>query len=303
MKKLNITWEGVNDTTGYLFSFAKALSCAVKNSPYSELSEDIVATSGFAFRMWVHPELCPSAMSIWEFNKQPEWIASGGLDTTYSECLFQPDDISEQKRIEIMPTIKASIDNNLAVISWDIGVLEWGLITGYDDERQKFTTLSIIGAEDEMDYSLLGRREMPMLNVVTIKGINNKKQEDIIADTLKLAKAHLSGEEWCDNIKGLAAYHVLIQFFEIDDKQYAAGWNMEYYLGTYAALKWYAYKFFEKYNLSELSDLYKNVYEAWQKAYELKKTTDLTDANNCKVIAQLLRTAQECEKQALILMN
>jgi hypothetical protein len=51
MKKLNITWEGVNDTTGYLFSFAKALSCAVKNSPYSELSEDIVATSGFAFRM------------------------------------------------------------------------------------------------------------------------------------------------------------------------------------------------------------------------------------------------------------
>jgi hypothetical protein len=242
-------------------------------------------------------------MSIWEFNKQPEWIASGGLDTTYSECLFQPDDISEQKRIEVMPTIKASIDNNLAVISWDIGVLEWGLITGYDDERQKFATLSIFGAEDEMDYSLLGRREMPMLNVVTITGINNKKQEDIIADTLKLAKAHLNGEEWCDNIKGLAAYPALIQFFEMDDKQYAACWNMEYYLGTYTALKWYAYKFFEKYDLSELRDLYKTVYEAWQKAYELKKTTDLTDANNCKVIAQLLRTAQECEKKALILMN
>ncbi len=30
MKKLNITWEDVTDPTGYLFSFAKSLACAVK---------------------------------------------------------------------------------------------------------------------------------------------------------------------------------------------------------------------------------------------------------------------------------
>ena len=33
MKKMNITWDGIYDSTGYLFSFAKALFCAVKNSP------------------------------------------------------------------------------------------------------------------------------------------------------------------------------------------------------------------------------------------------------------------------------
>ena len=60
MKKLDVTWNDVHDSTGYLFSFAKSLSCAVKNSPYSELSEDIVATSGFAFRMWISADLCPS---------------------------------------------------------------------------------------------------------------------------------------------------------------------------------------------------------------------------------------------------
>ena len=58
MKKLNITWDGVFDSTGYLFSFAKALCCAVKNSPFSERAEEIVASSGFAFRMWVSPDLC-----------------------------------------------------------------------------------------------------------------------------------------------------------------------------------------------------------------------------------------------------
>ncbi len=32
MKELNITWEGVHDDTGFLFSFAKSLSCAVKKA-------------------------------------------------------------------------------------------------------------------------------------------------------------------------------------------------------------------------------------------------------------------------------
>ncbi len=67
MKKLDITWEGIEDPTGYLFSFAKSLAAVVKNSPYTDLFEDIIATSGFAFRMWVDRELCPSATSIWEF--------------------------------------------------------------------------------------------------------------------------------------------------------------------------------------------------------------------------------------------
>jgi len=33
-EKINITWEEIHDATGYLFSFAKSLSCAVKNSPW-----------------------------------------------------------------------------------------------------------------------------------------------------------------------------------------------------------------------------------------------------------------------------
>lgn len=44
MKKLDITWEGIEDPTGYLFSFAKSLAAVVKNSPYTDLFEDIIAT-------------------------------------------------------------------------------------------------------------------------------------------------------------------------------------------------------------------------------------------------------------------
>ena len=40
MKKLNITWDGVKDTTGYLFSFAKALValCHFMNSSSTDIS-------------------------------------------------------------------------------------------------------------------------------------------------------------------------------------------------------------------------------------------------------------------------
>lgn len=39
MKTLNVTWDGIQDPTGYLFSFAKSLSCAVKHSPWPEYAE------------------------------------------------------------------------------------------------------------------------------------------------------------------------------------------------------------------------------------------------------------------------
>jgi hypothetical protein len=303
MKKLDITWDGIHDTTGYLFSFAKSLSAAVKNSPYAELSEDIIATSGFAFRMWVHAELCPSAMSIWAFNKQKPWLESGGLICGYIERMWGQDDIEEARRLEAVELIKKSIDNGIAAISWDIGVPEWGLITGYDDETQMLGTLSVTGAAGEMTYNLLGKRELPILNVLTVTGKSDKKQEDIVKDTLGLAASHLNGEEWCDNAKGLAVYPVMISFFEIDNPEYRLCWNMEYYLGTYAALKWYAWKFFEKYNLNELCKLYQKVHDCWQEAFDIKKSSDLSVDGNAKKIAELLNIAYECEKQAVLLMK
>ena len=304
MKKLTITWDNITDSTGYLFSFAKSLACAVKNSPYSNLAEDIVATSGFAFRMWVSPDLCPSATSIWEFHEQKPWVENGGLTCNYTERLWDSDNIEEERRLAAIEQIKQSIDNGIAAISWDIGVPEWGLITGYDDETQKFATLSINGSTDEMEYALLGKRELPILNVLTITGKSEKGTKNIVEDTIKLAKTHLTGGEWCDsNAKGLEAYPALIKHLESENTDLALSWNMEYFLGTYASLKWYAWKFFEKYQLSELALCYKKVYECWQKAFELKKSSDLSLAENRANIANLLKESEAAEKDALKLMN
>lgn len=301
-KQLDITWEGIQDSTGYLFSFAKSLACAVKNSPWPEYAEDIVAASGFAFRMWVSPDLCPSATSIWDFESQKPWVENGGLTCDYVGRYWEQEDIEEERRLEAIKIIKASIDRGIPAVSWDIGVPEWGLITGYDDDRQVLYTLAITMERPEMPYNVLGKRELPILSVLTVTGCTGKSKEDILQDTMKLAVSHLKGEEWCDNAKGLDAYPALIRIFK-ENPDIAASWNAEYFLGTYGALKEYACKYFEKYNMPELSRLYRDVYNFWMEAFVIKRNEDATQPEVRARIASLLESAYEKEVKAVEIME
>lgn len=301
-KNLEVSFEGVHDSTGSLFSFAKCLAAAVKNSPYDGLAEDIVATSGFAFRMWLAPDLCPSGTSIWSFDGQKPWVENGGLQCSYVGRYWGQEEIEEEKWQEAVAVIKASIDSGIPAVSWDIGVPEWGLITGYDEEAEVFHTLPITGSKDTMDYKLLGKREIPILSVLTITGITEKEQKKIIADTVKLALSHLEGSEWCENIKGIEVYREFIPHFG-DKFNPEASWNLEYYLGTYGGLKYYAWRFFEKYGLRDLADCYKKVYEAWGEAFRIKTGKDITEEKAREEIRNYLQTAYETEKKAMELMR
>ncbi|NLC68201.1 MAG: hypothetical protein GX754_05340 [Clostridiaceae bacterium] len=311
-KQLNISWDGIQDATGYLFSFAKSLSCAVKNSSWPEYAEDIVATSGFAFRMWVSADLCPSATSIWSFDCQKPWVENGGLLCDYVGRYWNQERIEKEKRLEAIRNVKSSIDRGIPAISWDIGVPEWGLITGYDDAIQMFYTLPINAEKAdptssayntvEMPYDVLGKREIPILSVLTITGKSDKTKEDILHGTIKLAVNHLKGGEWCDNAKGLDAYPALIRIFE-ENPGFAASWNAEYFLGTYGALKEYAYKYFEKVGMIELAEIYKAVFNAWMEAFKIKTNEDATAAEVRERIASLLNSAYKNEEEAVKVME
>ncbi|MDD4263852.1 MAG: hypothetical protein PHI65_05090 [Firmicutes bacterium] len=304
MTNLDINWEnGIYDRTGYLFSFAKSLGTAVKNSPFKEVAEDIIATSGFAFRMWVAEDLCPSATSIWSFDEQKRWVENGGLLCNYVGRYWGQDYIEEERRLQALSLIKKSIDNGIPAVSWDIGVPEWGLITGYDDKAQLVKVLDVSGKKGEMAYNLLGKRELPVLSVLTITGKSQKLQDTILIDTLKLAVYHLSGQEWCDNAQGLQAYPAFIKHFDDNSNPNEWSWNMEYYLGTYGGLKYYAYRYIEKTNLTDLAELYKDIYDLWQKAFDLKKGVCLDISKARTEIAKLLKTAYDKELKAFELMQ
>ena len=304
MKRVNVNFESTTDTTGYLVSLANCLSASLRCGVYEEYADDIIATSGFAFRMWVDAGLCPSATSIWEFKKQKQWVESGGLTCDYVERMWGEDNIKEERRIHGIEIIKKSVDSGIAAVVWDISGGEWGLVTGYDDETRTLYTLKIFGNESEVPYEKLGQLDLPILSVLTVTGKTNKTKADIIADTQKLALSHLRGEEWCDNAKGISAYDTLIDFIE-EKLTVDTVWNLEYYLGTYAALKWYAWKFFEKYGKTELADIYKSVYISWQSAFDYKKKNEdiILDKPARNSIGDFLRGAKASEEKAMVLLE
>jgi hypothetical protein len=302
MKKLDITWDGVTDPTGYLFSFAKALSRAVQASPWHEYAEDIIATSGFAFRMWVAEDMCPSATSIWKWDDQKPWVESGGIACSYVGRVWGQEDIEEQKRLEAIEVIKRSIDQGIPAVVWDIGVPEWGLVTGYDDKRETFVTLAINLSEGGMAYDTLGKREIPILSALTVTGTTGKPRGEILKDTIKLALGHLRGEEWCDNAKGLSAYPAILKFLEkgLDPED---SWTTEYCLGTYAALKYHGWKYFEKEKQEPLAELYQAVYQSWQEAFTVKTNEDIRQTAARERIAEALASAYRHEQEAVKVME
>lgn len=297
MKKVEFTWNGIEDSTGYLWSFAKSLATAVKGSPYSELYEDIIATSGFAFRMWVAEDLCPSALSIWSFAKQKEWVENGGLICGYVERLWDQEDKEQECLDQAVELVKESIDAGIVAVSWDISGCEWGLVTGYEEESRTFATAKMDGSEETIPYEKLGKLELPILSVLTIRGRQERTQEEITKGMLALAVSHLQGEEWCDNKQGLEVYPALIDCInnQLNEER---TWNLEYYLGTYGALKKYALNYFEKYDLKELAESYRIVYKMWMQAFETGKSKNVLDGEVKKELVEYLQRAYEAELQA-----
>lgn len=213
----------------------------------------------------------------------------------------------ETKPFCVIPEFKSSINNGIPAISWDTGLPEWGLITGYDEDGQMFSILSIVEddspASSQMPFAQLGKREIPLLSVLTITGKSDKTEENILYDTKKLAVSHLTGAEWSDeNASGLEAYPALIRHFE-EDFNPDLSWNMEYFLGTYGALKYYAWKYFEKIKETELATIYKAVFEAWQEAFEIKTSQDISQLEVRVRISTLLKSAHENEIQAVDIMS
>lgn len=303
MKQLTVTFDNITDTTGYLFSLTKSFAAALTTSPYKAYADDIIAASGFAFRMWADPkELCPSATSIWEFGRQKEWFENSGLICNYTERLWGEDMLEEERRLQAVQMIKKSIQSGTAAVAWDISGCEWGVITGYDDTAGRFFTLKIDNTRGELPYEKLGLLEIPILSVLTVSGTKEKSADQILADTKKLALSHLKGEEWSENAAGLAVYDTLIQF--VTERLSAdTAWNLEYYLGTYAALKWYAWKFFEKYQETELASLYQTIYEAWKAAFDIKCSQDVTKQEVQEQLANQLFIAQKTEQDAVKWMS
>ncbi len=306
MKSLPITWNPVPDTTGYLHTLAKSVAAILCHSSLSAAAEDVVAAAGFAHRMWVAADLCPSAMSIWDFSRQTAWFANAGLSCDYVSRMWEEGAFEEERRTAAITQIKSGIDRGIGSTAWDVGRCEWGIIRGYDDTEALLEVLKPDGNTVTLQYDRLGNLDIPILSVLTPRAYEPKPADILVRDTITLAASHLRGEEWSGgNVSGMAAYDTLIAC--VESGEFDSAWNLDYYLGTYAALKSHAAAFYDRHRADHpscdaLTAEYRTVSDAWHHAYRCK-ISDTGHTDKRGVILNALRTAQSAEARALAVMQ
>lgn len=302
MKRIDLTLTAPpKETTGFLHTFASSLLGVLSVAPFATDPDDSVATTGFAFRIWIDAkEFCPSAMSIWNYGLMPKGVRNAGYACTYDSRLWGETAVELERRQQAHAHIKASIDRGIPAIAWDLGVAEWGLIVGYDDTRMQYAYIDVTG-EGMLDYDKLGQREIPILSVLTVTDKIPVDKTEQLESTLRIAASHARGGEPCDNASGLAAYDALLDLCQQDVQE--NDWSWQYTLGTFCDLRYFAWQYLQKAaaadpSLAAAAGRYHDVYAAWRQAYDAH-ASKLTSAEKREAIHGQMKKAAAAERSGI----
>ena len=178
----------------------------------------LMGSSAFAFRMNVSEVLCPSAMSVFDWSADlPEAVEQAGYACNQIIRLWDEDSLEEERRSNAHAAILAGIGDGVPAVVWDIHDAEWGLVIGYDEERQTYTTLTNRGQTSSLSYDRLGHNGIDILSVTIPGKPNHRPREDAVRNSLIAAIAHAEGKEWTERPayqNGLAGYDLWATVFE-----------------------------------------------------------------------------------------
>ena len=214
------------------FSFTHMLASSLAASGCNLDRKLITGASGFAFRIWIHETMCPSAMSTFDFAALLRaGVEFCGYTCTHIIRLWDQVNMESERREQAHEAIKLAVDCGHAPVVWDIGIPEWGLIKGYDDEMQVYETIDCFGRQGAMPYVQLGKREIPILSVTIPGKATGQSLYELAPRALAAAISHAHGLEIRFGIvNGLEAYPVWAALIKSSDQ---TGFNSQYYAGIY----------------------------------------------------------------------
>ena len=297
----NVKWYD-ND---FSFSFTKSLYTSLRYVGYNVSSMQIAAKSGFAFRIWVAKSLCPSAMSIFDWELLKKGVEQCGFEVAHITRLWHEEHLEVERREQAHIAIRKAVDDGIPAIVWDVGIPEWELITGYDDERQEYSGLSVTGQSTVLSYDKLGRREIPILSV-TIPGKPIELTEtESVKSTLQIAVAHAHQNEWEDRPEyqdGLQAYKVWSQAM---GNVTADDWPSRYYIQTYECMRRYAAEYLlglakDINGLESAAHYYQEVHSHLSALLSLRNDSSFLNQMVIAQMQELILKAGETEEQGIV---
>lgn len=195
---------------GIVHSYMKSLATALHALGDENGPGWWMGVTGWAFRIWTADTLCPSAMSMFDFNRiLPQAIEQLGYEPVYASRLWDEGNEAEAKQAQAHAAIVEGIKRGVPAVVWDLQDGEWGLITGYDDGREAYITLTHTGVTSTLPYENLGRNGIDILAVSIPGEPNGRSRAEAIERSIRIAVNHASQNEWADRPdyqNGLAGY-------------------------------------------------------------------------------------------------
>jgi RNA polymerase sigma factor (sigma-70 family) len=222
-------------------SFAGAV-CAVL--PYAGDAKrslaEVMGLTAQAFRLTVEEERIDAsgpAMYFWE-KKFQEGLLNLGFESSHAGDGGAPP--TPYLLNESIAHARRSIGRGVPAIAWDVGAPEFGIVYGYDDEKQ------LLYAEDakgkyEIPYERFGRGESGGVFVLTVTEPKPIGERQAAANALEMAVRHAYGElTFVGYVCGLPAYDCWIEAFR---KRRVDGIGNAYTIRIAAEARGYAAQF------------------------------------------------------------
>ncbi len=292
--------------------WASYIACLKSISDYLDLGHStpwIYGTSGYAFIMNIHKELCPSGPTA--FSQEPinSLAANLGYDL-YGTVFVKTDPGFKQKQKEAWEMTKLAIDNDLPTFGWELNIPEYYMIYGYDNENYLFYDLD--GKPMKKKWDTLGETEIGVVSIFSGNPNNKEKSVNQILKetfefTLKFAKKN---KEWTFPLyeNGLKAYEVWIDALQ-QDKYLLFG--LAYNAQVWAECRANAFEFLKEAKQKLNTDILDNLIEHYDViSWSLQKVAKLfpmgiekTDKESVETAIDSLFLAKEAEKAALAEMK
>jgi hypothetical protein len=178
---------------------------------------DVMGFTGHAFRMNIDPKIINAAGPT---SFPGGYILRRNLcNLGFTSCLADPFmPIAPDKVNRTMALVQQSIDRGVPAISFDLFTPEFGLIYGYDDEKQLFYAKDA-AHDGTVTYTSFADPKIDLLFVTTISESLPHSKYEILRMALSMIVDHARGKEWThvfsDNfVQGLAGYEAWIGVME-----------------------------------------------------------------------------------------
>ena len=274
----------------------------------------LMGMTGMAFHFIIHATACPSSVTVYDWGAEHFTMLDRIGIHNEVVVVMNISSLNTRRQVQedVLAKVRTSIDKGLPVIIWaPTELLEFGLITGYDDGDQVLYVQDCMNSNPApLSYVNLGFSEVPVLFVQIIKGRVDVDREKIYLESLKYALGEWNKEQHITPgyASGRKAYANLIGTLERGDYD---PFGLVYILNTYAEAKAYAAKYLEHVarksrelkGLEEASRLSLQVAQGFQKIVGLAPFKgpgrEPFDHGNAPAILDLLRQCFDLEERAM----